>query len=126
MRSRFSAYAAHNADYLLATWDTNTRPQHVEFSKEEDLAWERLDILSKKKGQIKDHRGIVEFKAHYKTDGQSYALHEISRFVKRNGRWYYLDGVVKSVGQSTAQSTQSRNAPCPCGSGKKYKRCCGA
>ncbi len=50
---------------------------------------------------------------------------EISRFVKKADRWLYLDGVVKSVTKANQPSNQGKNAPCSCGSGKKFKRCCG-
>ncbi len=125
MRSRFTAYAQHNAAYLLATWDSGKRPDGIDFSKEGDVEWTRLEILGKKKGGEKDHKGIVEFKAYYLLDGDEYAMHEISRFVKHDGLWFYLDGVVKSVAKVGQPVNQGKNAPCPCGSGKKFKRCCG-
>ncbi|WP_305909661.1 YchJ family protein [Methylomarinum sp. Ch1-1] len=125
MRSRFTAYAQHNESYLLETWDSGKRPDGIDFSKEGDVEWTRLEIVGKKKGGEKDSKGIVEFKAYYTLEGEEYAMHEISRFVKKAGRWLYLDGMVKSVGKVGQQSNQGRNAPCPCGSGKKFKRCCG-
>ncbi|WP_031434211.1 YchJ family protein [Methylomarinum vadi] len=125
MRSRFTAYAQHNEAYLLATWDSNKRPDTIDFSKEDNVEWTRLEIVGKKKGGEKDSKGIVEFKAYYLMDGEEYAMHEISRFVKKEGKWLYLDGMVKSVGKVSQQVNQGKNAPCPCGSGKKFKRCCG-
>jgi SEC-C motif-containing protein len=125
MRSRFAAYALDNADYILATWDAAVQPEKIAFSGE-NIAWQRLEIIDTKKGGIKDNKGIVEFKAYYLKDGEEYMLHEISRFAKTNGRWLYLDGVVKKVGKIIQQSNHGKNAPCPCGSGKKFKRCCGA
>jgi SEC-C motif-containing protein len=125
MRSRFVAYALDNVGYILATWDVAGRPEKIDFS-EENIDWQRLEIIDTKKGGIKDNKGIVEFKAYYLKDGEEYMLHEISRFAKTNGRWFYLDGVVKKVGKIIQQTNQGKNAPCPCGSGKKSKRCCGA
>jgi SEC-C motif domain protein len=125
MRSRFTAYALDNTDYILATWDAAVQPEKVDFS-EEKLAWQRLEIIDTKKGDIKDNKGIVEFKAFYLNNGEDYMLHEISRFAKANGRWFYVDGVVKKIGKIIQQSNQGKNAPCSCGSGKKFKRCCGA
>jgi SEC-C motif-containing protein len=52
-------------------------------------------------------------------------MHEISRFVKTNLHWLYLDGVVKAAGKVGQTEDQGKNAPCACGSGKKFKRCCG-
>ena len=125
MRSRFTAYAQQNAAYLLATWDDSKRPNNIDFSKEGNVDWIRLEIVDCKKGSTKDNKGIVEFKAYYLMNGAEYTMHEISRFVKKDGKWFYLDGKVKSVGQVGHQVNQGKNAPCPCGSGKKFKRCCG-
>jgi SEC-C motif-containing protein len=52
-------------------------------------------------------------------------MNEISRFVKVQNRWFYLDGKVKSVANAEMTVNQGLNAPCHCGSGKKFKRCCG-
>lgn len=125
MRSRYTAYALHNADYLMATWDATVRPKAIDFSRE-NIDWQRLEIMAVKKGGLKDSKGMVEFKAFYLEDGEEHVMHEISRFTKINGRWFYLNGVVKSIGKPGRQTNQGKNAPCPCGSGKKFKRCCGA
>ena len=124
MRSRFTAYAMHNVDYLLSTWDANKRPTEINFSKD-DVDWCRLEIVDIKKGTEKDSKGIVEFKAFYLLDGEEHVMREISRFKKINGKWHYLDGQVKSIAKAGQQTNQGKNAPCPCGSGKKFKRCCG-
>jgi SEC-C motif domain protein len=127
MRSRYSAYAMDKSGYLLETWDASSRPktEKIDFSKE-NIEWQRLEIVDTKKGGQLDSKGIVEFKAFYLENGEPQLLHEISRFVKTKGRWLYLGGVVKSVGKLVAPDNQGKNAPCPCGSGKKFKRCCGA
>ena len=125
MRSRFTAYAMDNTDYILATWDTVVPPEKRALS-EENIAWQRLEIIDTKKGGLNDTKGIVEFKAFYQNNGEDYLLHEISRFAKTNGRWLYVDGVVKKAGKIIQPENLGKNAPCPCGSGKKYKRCCGA
>ena len=125
MRSRFTAYAMRNADYLMATWDVTTRPKDIDFSKE-TVEWQRLVIEMVKKGGIKDTKGVVEFKAFYLLDGEEHVMSEISRFTKQAGRWFYLDGKVQSISKANQQINQGKNAPCSCGSGKKFKRCCGA
>ena len=124
MRSRFTAYAMHNGDYLTATWDTSKRPAEIDFSKDTSQ-WQRLEIISLKKGGIADDKGMVEFKAYYVLEGEECVMNEISRFKKVAGRWFYLDGVVKSIGKVNQTSHQGKNALCSCGSGKKFKRCCG-
>lgn len=125
MRSRFTAYALRNVDYMLGTWDSSKRPQGIDLSKEDGVVWTRLEIIGTKKGGEKDSKGLVEFKAYYTLNEEEYAMHELSRFVKKDGRWYYLDGQVKAVGKVGQQLNEGRNALCSCGSGKKYKRCCG-
>ena len=124
MRSRFTAYAMHNGDYLKATWDSKKCPESIDFSKDE-AEWQCLEIVDTKKGGIKDSKGIVEFKAYYLINGEEMVMNEISRFKKVAGRWLYLDGMVKSVGKLNQTQNQGKNAPCSCGSGKKFKRCCG-
>jgi len=127
MRSRFSAYALDLLDYLQNTWDASTRPKPDKLNfGGEPIEWLRLEILNVSKGDAADKKGSVEFKAYYRQKGADHLLQETSRFIKTNGRWYYLDGVVKSVGQKIQQVNEGKNAPCPCGSGKKFKRCCGA
>jgi SEC-C motif domain protein len=126
MRSRFTAYALDKTQYVQDTWDASTRPKPEKTQlAEENIDWQRLEIIDTKKGESNDSKGIVEFKAFYLNNGEAYRLHEVSRFVKTSGRWFYLDGVVKKVGKIIQQSNQGKNAPCSCGSGKKFKRCCG-
>ena len=124
MRSRFTAYAIQNEGYLLQTWDATKRPKKIDFSKEE-AEWTQLEIVNIKKGKEKDSKGIVDFKAYYMLENEEYVMNEMSRFKKTQGKWYYLGGLVKSVGKVKQQKKQGKNAPCPCGSGKKFKRCCG-
>ena len=127
MRSRFVAYAQKNEAYLLATWDDNSKkkPESIDFSREGEVNWTGLDMVQCKKGGEKDKKGIVEFKAHYHLEGEPHTMHEISRFIKKDSRWFYLDGLVKSVSRANQQVNEGKNRPCPCGSGKKFKRCCG-
>ncbi|MDC9728454.1 MAG: YchJ family protein [Methyloprofundus sp.] len=124
MRSRFTAYAMRNGAYLLQTWEPSTRPETIDFSKETG-EWKRLEIVQTKKGLAKDKKGIVEFKAFFTQDDVDQVMNEISRFVKVQNRWFYLDGKVKSVANAEMTVNQGLNAPCSCGSGKKFKRCCG-
>jgi SEC-C motif-containing protein len=114
-----------NVDYLLSSWDLSKRPTVIDFSKE-TAEWQKLQIVNIKKGGQQDSKGIVEFKAFYRQDGGDYFLHEISRFIKTGQRWLYLDGVIKAAGKVVTEASAGKNALCACGSGKKFKRCCGA
>ena len=91
MRSRYSAFARGEWEYLLASWHPSTRPATLE--PDRDLAWTRLEIVSARGGPF-DQRGEVEFRAHYRSDtaGRG-ALAERSTFVRENGEWLYVSGV---------------------------------
>lgn len=119
MRSRFCAYVLADADYLHASWHPRTRPKKLQL--DDQPQWERLEVIGS--GVAEDAaEGWVEFVAHYTAGKHSGALREHSRFVLEDGRWLYLDG-----GQPPVRATPrpGRNEPCTCGSGKKYKHCCG-
>lgn len=94
MRSRFSAFAVGDSEYLLATWHPSTRPVSLEF--DDTLRWYRLDIHATRAGGLGDRRGVVEFTAHYRgkpgTDVAAGGQHEVSSFERLDGRWYYVDG----------------------------------
>ena len=120
MRSRYSAFAKHLADYLITTSHSNlnkvqTKSGILQWAQENN--WQKLEVLFASENQ-------VEFKAHYNdTRGKSQVHHELSDFVFENGKWLYESGVIDPPART--QQNISRNAPCPCGSGKKYKKCCG-
>jgi SEC-C motif-containing protein len=88
MRSRYSAYVVGDAPYLVRTWHPRNRPDPLEVAP--DTGWLRLDVLDTAGGEEDDETGEVEFVATH-VDGP---LHERSRFVRRAGRWVYLDGTV--------------------------------
>lgn len=117
MRSRYSAYVLKLSDYLAETWHSPTRPASLDIGSD-DTPWQRLTIIATDKGNESDSEGTVEFAAYY----QGGQLHERSRFVKEEGKWFYLDGEILPP---VASAKVGRNDPCPCGSGKKYKKCCG-
>lgn len=93
MRSRFSAFAVGDADYLLATWHPRTRPESVDLDP--DDRWYRLDIHSTERGGPFDDVGLVEFTAYHRGHSGAGTLHEVSRFRREDGRWFYLDGQVR-------------------------------
>jgi SEC-C motif-containing protein len=92
MRSRFSAFAIGDGDYLLATWYPETSPKLLNLDPA--ISWRRLEIVNVVAGAEQDAEGLVEFRAHYRCDGRRQILHERSRFVRINGRWMYVDGDV--------------------------------
>lgn len=92
MRSRYSAFAAGDAAYLRDTWHPRTRPGSLDLDP--DQTWRRLDILATRAGGPFDDAGEVEFVARFRTPARRGHLHEVSRFVRERGRWYYVDGDV--------------------------------
>jgi len=118
MRSRYSAYVLGEQTYLLDTWHPSTRPESIDTAA--GPRWLRLEIRSTGGGPA-DDEGTVEFVAHYLEGEHHGRLHELSRFRREEGRWYYLDGTL----YPTDSEKVGRNAACPCGSGRKFKRCCG-
>jgi SEC-C motif-containing protein len=90
MRSRYTAYTLENEDYLLATWHPSTRPDSLKLADGPHKKWLGLRV-SRHEQTGKDH-SVVEFVARYKVGGRAHRLHEISRFVREGGRWFYVDG----------------------------------
>jgi len=118
MRSRYSAYVTENREYLQKSWHPDTRPAELVLGSGE-LHWTGLSVLKCQRGEAGDRSGRVEFIARYEQSGVPGEVHEDSRFVFEQGQWLYVDGDMKST------TRVGRNDPCPCGSGKKYKKCCG-
>lgn len=99
MRSRYSAYVLGLEPYLLATWHASTRPAALHLAEEAGTKWLGLEV---KRQQVQDAGHVsVEFVARYRVAGRGHRLHEISRFVCEDGRWFYVDGEV-SDGRGSA------------------------
>ncbi|WP_163558012.1 YchJ family protein [Halomonas sp. NO4] len=118
MRSRYSAFALDLADYLLATWHPSTRPARLD--PDPATVWKCLEVLEVLESGEEGERGWVHFRATFREGRRWSVLEESSRFVREAGRWFYLDG-----NPTVHRLKPGRNAPCPCGSGRKFKACCG-
>lgn len=92
MRSRYSAFALHDAPYLLRSWHPATRPGTIDLDT--DLRWTGLEILATEAGGPEDSAGVVEFRAHHRGRGRTGVLHEVSRFRRHDGAWVYVRGRV--------------------------------
>ena len=129
MRSRYTAFTKTEVDYILNTVHPEKREQHDEktvhnWAKNSD--WIGLEILDTEKGGPDDTEGVVEFKVQYYQKGKRQTHHEIAQFKKEEDTWYFLDGNAPQQEQVTRTGPKiGRNDPCPCNSGKKYKKCCG-
>lgn len=91
MRSRYSAYAVGDADYVRRTWHPSGRPRTLDL--QDGTRWYRLDVLAVTGGGAADTHGTVEFRAYYRAAGGAGTLHEVSRFVRDGGAWVYLDAL---------------------------------
>lgn len=89
MRSRYTAFALGNENHLFRTWHPRTRPAEVSTS---GMRWTGLEILEVSAGGSDDDAGEVEFIASWRQGSTRGQLHERSRFARRAGRWFYLDG----------------------------------
>ena len=131
MRSRYTSFVVGAIDYLIDTVAPEARHDmergSIEaWAKESD--WHGLEVFETEKGQPGDATGLVEFAAHFTRAGkrETHAERGSFRFDTPAQRWYFVDGV-KPKGKTIVKALSvGRNDPCPCGSGKKFKKCCGA
>ncbi len=130
MRARYSAFAKHEVDYILQTVLPEQRKKVDRETVDKWSAsstWKGFTILGKERGGASDEDGYVEFVARYAFGAIEQEHREKSYFVKRDGRWYFDPARSKQPGLEPARKNAvGRNDPCTCGSGKKYKKCCGA
>ncbi|MCA1907416.1 MAG: YchJ family protein [Magnetospirillum sp.] len=126
MRSRYTAFTQANAAYLE---DTLAPEAKEDYNRDETEAWikeAKWHGLEVRGASEEGDGGSVEFVARYTFRGKPYAHHELASFRKLDGRWVYVDGVMNPRPQQRVVDKVGRNDPCPCGSGKKFKKCCGA
>lgn len=90
MRSRFEAFKRGDAAWVLRTWHPSSRPTELDLS--DNPRWRGLQILDVLDGGVGDDEGVVEFRATYIADGELGIVQERSRFVREDGRWFYVDG----------------------------------
>ncbi|WP_423781655.1 YchJ family protein [Alteromonas stellipolaris] len=139
MRSRFSAYASKQFEYVLATY---TKERQPELSVDEltanaaNATWFALEVgetgnvslIAQAEGvaevATQNNEGAtdtVDFTAYYFENKNLYQLHETSNFIVEDGQWRYHDGILHD---DCGKVKYGRNLPCLCGSGKKFKQCC--
>ncbi len=128
MRARYTSYTLCNVDFVYSTHHPDTRSEVSKKLIEEwskSSQWSGLTVLGTKYGSKSDSYGIVEFKAFYSSEGKECIHHEISKFVKKDGVWYYEGWLDPDSSSQKKDGKIGRNSICPCGSDKKYKKCCG-
>lgn len=127
MRSRYVAHTLNDQDYLMQTLAPESRDDEdvPEEGQTSDLKWQGLEIRATDKGAAGDKTGAVEYVAKYKSGDQTGIHHERSTFRQEEGRWYCVGGEINPKPEQRKVEKVGRNEPCPCGSGKKFKKCCG-
>lgn len=130
MRSRYSAYVKRNYLHLQRTLSA---AQRADFSEKDARAWAEssewlgLEIKATTGGGVDDQTGTVDFVANFRTNGEERRHIEKAEFGREDGRWVYVGQVQeKAAPVRRSEPKVGRNDPCPCGSGKKFKKCHGA
>ena len=129
LRARYSAFVKGNIDYIV---DTHTEATRKDLDRRTIEAWSTqsewlgLEILGQEGGAANDETGTIDFVARFRVQGQDQEHHEIATFAKADNRWWFVDGA-QPVEPSFRRTEPKigRNDPCSCGSGKKFKKCCG-
>ena len=129
MRSRYSAFTLEEFDHIENTHGAGIRADFNRSAAESvanDAHWLGLKILNVTGGGGGDEAGTVEFVTRFKKRGEEYSHHELASFLREEGSWMYVEGSMNPKHAPRQVAKVGRNNPCPCGSGKKFKKCCGA
>jgi SEC-C motif-containing protein len=127
MRARYSAYVNTAMDFLFESNHPDHRKGYDHKGTREwaeSAAWEGLEIVALDQGGPDDASGTVEFIARFREKNVPHAHHELAHFKKHEDRWYFTEGSLVKP-KPLVSDKIGRNDPCPCGSGAKYKKCCG-
>jgi SEC-C motif domain protein len=124
MRSRFSAHVVRDYGHLHRTFTGTVDKPYVAEDDRGDLNWTRLVVHAHETGPKADV-AYVDFSAYFQDEGAEQAIHEKSEFLNVKGAWFYHRSVRNGPAPVKSSPKVGRNEPCPCGSGKKFKQCCG-
>lgn len=129
MRARYCAYAMGVIDYLYKTSGPRVRKEFdAENSRKwaESAKWTGMEIVKAEAGSEAETNGTVEFIAHYAVKESDFDHHELATFEKIDNTWFFMDGQLFGSDPIRRETPKiGRNDPCSCGSGKKFKKCCG-
>ncbi|MCB1183306.1 YchJ family protein [bacterium] len=130
MRARYSAYTQVELEFLNESLHPDSREDSdPEGARDwaENSTWHGLEIVGTTRGGAEHDEGEVEFVATYTHQGREQVYHEIASFERVEGRWTFKEGR-PGVRKPTVREEPKigRNDPCSCGSGRKFKKCCGA
>ncbi|MDP3072516.1 MAG: YchJ family metal-binding protein [Opitutaceae bacterium] len=125
MRSRFTAHCIGDHRHLHRTYLETSRQSFVEEAPTEEVQWTRL-VIRAHEAEVKPDRSYVDFTAYFQgNDGAEHPMHEKSEFHRIGGEWFFVRPIREGPAPVRAVVKAGRNDPCPCGSGKKFKHCCG-
>jgi SEC-C motif-containing protein len=127
MRARYSAYVFAQMNFVFESTHPDHRQDYDHVGTKEwaeTAEWQGLEIVSTIKGEADDSVGEVEFIARFSEKGDNREHHEAGQFKRKDGRWYFTEGRMIRPKPLTVTKV-GRNDPCTCGSGLKYKKCCG-
>ena len=128
MRARYSAFVNGAIDFIVASTHSRTRKEiDLEFIRDwsQNSVWRGLQILETR--VVNENKGYVSFEAQFTQNGQDRNHREKSLFEREDGQWRFVTGdELKNPTVRYETPKPGRNDPCPCGSGKKYKKCHGA
>ena len=130
LRARYTAFTQGAIDFILESHHSKTRGE-VKRDEIEDWSknsqWLGLKVVQQESGKEQDQQGVIIFSATYQAEGKTQEHWEKSFFERENGQWKFLDAQGIQVGTfRRTEPKTGRNDPCPCGSGKKHKKCCAA
>jgi SEC-C motif-containing protein len=127
MRARYSAFVTGAIDFIVSSTHSRTRKEiDLDFTREwsQTSEWRGLQIFETK--EVNDHKAFVSFEAQYSQNGKDFSHREKSQFEREDGQWRFVTGdELKNPTVRYETPRPGRNDPCPCGSGKKYKKCHG-
>jgi SEC-C motif-containing protein len=125
MRARYSAYVKGDMAFLRQSLTSEGQAEFDEESAKQwssRSTWKGLHVLG---AEEKGDEGVVRFKAYYELDGKAHEHHEVASFRREGGRWFFVEGRAGHQAPVVREEPKvGRNDPCPCGSGKKHKKCC--
>ncbi|HEX3253706.1 MAG TPA: YchJ family protein [Pyrinomonadaceae bacterium] len=127
MRARYSAFATGAIDFIVSSTHSRTRKEiDLDFTREwsQTSEWRGLQIFETR--EVNDNKAFVSFEAQYSQNGKDFSHREKAQFERENGQWRFVTGdELKNPTVRYETPRPGRNDPCPCGSGKKYKKCHG-
>ena len=129
MRSRYTAFVVGNLDHIDRTHAPEVRGDFDRLEAErlvDEVKWLGLELRRVEGGGEGDQTGRVEFTARYSRGGKIFVQHELAGFRRENGVWLYESGELNPKSPPRQVNKVGRNDPCSCGSGQKFKKCCGA